>query len=88
LKIEKIILTHVRVPLIEPFRISSGAVSEKDGIVVELQAAGLSGYGESSPMAGSFYSQDTPQAAGSSPDRKIGIRLWTLSWLGTSRKRA
>jgi O-succinylbenzoate synthase len=63
LKIEKIILTHVRVPLIEPFRISSGAVSEKDGIVVELQAAGLSGYGESSPMAGSFYSQDTPQAS-------------------------
>jgi len=51
LKIEKIILTHVRVPLIEPFRISSGAVSEKDGIVVELQADGLSGYGESSPVS-------------------------------------
>jgi L-alanine-DL-glutamate epimerase-like enolase superfamily enzyme len=51
LKIEKIILTHVRVPLVEPFRISSGAVSEKDGIVVELQADGLSGYGESSPVS-------------------------------------
>lgn len=61
MKIEKIILTHVRVPLIEPFRISSGAVSEKDGIVVELQADGLRGYGESSPMAGSFYSKDTPE---------------------------
>lgn len=63
LKIEQIILTHVRVPLVEPFRISSGAVSEKDGIVVELHADGLSGFGESSPMAGSFYSVDTPEAS-------------------------
>jgi len=63
LKIEQIVLTHVRVPLVEPFRISSGAVAEKDGIIVELHANGLTGYGESSPMTGSFYSQDTPEAS-------------------------
>lgn len=63
MKINKIIFTHVRVPLVEPFRISSGAVSEKDGIIVELQASGLAGYGESSPMAGSFYSRDTPETS-------------------------
>jgi O-succinylbenzoate synthase len=51
------------VPLVEPFRISSGAVAEKDGIVVELHADGLTGYGESSPMAGSFYSSDTPESS-------------------------
>jgi O-succinylbenzoate synthase len=61
LKVEKVVLTHVRVPLVEPFRISSGAVSDKDGIVVELHADGLTGYGESSPMAGNFYSGDTPE---------------------------
>ena len=61
LRIDQIVLTHVRIPLVEPFRISSGAVSEKDGIVVELRSEGLSGYGESSPMAGSFYSSDTPE---------------------------
>jgi O-succinylbenzoate synthase len=49
------------VPLVEPFRISSGAVSEKDGIIVALHAEGLIGYGESSPMAGAFYSGDTPE---------------------------
>jgi len=49
------------VPLVEPFRISSGTVSEKDGIIVELHADGLVGYGESSPMGGSFYSRDTPE---------------------------
>ena len=63
LRIDHIVITHVRVPLVEPFRISSGEVAEKDGIVVELHAGGLTGYGESSPMAGSFYSADTPESA-------------------------
>ncbi len=60
MKIESVVLTHVTVPLVEPFRISSGAVASKDGIVVELHSGGLTGYGESSPMSGSFYSGDTP----------------------------
>ena len=51
----------MRIPLVEPFRISSGAVSEKDGIVVAVDSDGLTGYGESSPMAGAFYSSDTPE---------------------------
>jgi O-succinylbenzoate synthase len=59
--IDRIQITHVRVPLVEPFRISSGAVTEKDGIVVALNSDGLTGYGESSPMAGAFYSGDTPE---------------------------
>ena len=60
--VKNVVLTHVRVPLVEPFRISSGAVSEKDGIVVRVEADDLVGYGESSPMAGSFYSSDTPES--------------------------
>lgn len=63
LKVEKIVLTHVRVPFVERFRISSGAVQQKDGIIVELHASNLTGYGESSPMAGSFYSGDTPETS-------------------------
>jgi len=61
LKIDRIELTHVRIPLVEPFRISSGAVADKDTIVVAVCADGLTGYGESSPMSGSFYSADTPE---------------------------
>ena len=60
MKIDSVVITHVRVPLVEPFRISSGAVTAKDGIVVALHSDGLTGYGESSPMSGSFYSGDTP----------------------------
>jgi len=61
LKIDKAIATHVRVPFVEPFRISSGCVAEKDAIILELHSDSLTGYGESSAMAGHFYSADTPE---------------------------
>jgi o-succinylbenzoate synthase len=60
--IDRITLTHVRIPLLEPFRISNGMVAEKDGIIVRVYADGLIGCGEASPMAGSFYSADTPDS--------------------------
>jgi o-succinylbenzoate synthase len=60
--IERITLTHVRVPLVEPFRISNGSVSEKDGIIIGVTSGGLTGYGEASPMSGGFYSDDTPES--------------------------
>ncbi len=47
--------------MVEPFRISSGVVSDKDGIIVALRSDGLTGYGEASPMSGNFYSSDTPE---------------------------
>lgn len=62
MKIDRITLTHVRIPLVEPFRISSGEVSVKDGIIVGVFSEGMTGYGEASPMAGSFYSDDTPES--------------------------
>ncbi len=62
MKIDKIQLTHVRIPLVEPFKISNGVVSEKDGILVQVYSDGLVGIGEASPMSGSFYSADTPES--------------------------
>lgn len=58
----------VRIPFHEPFRISSGEVSFKDAILVELEAHGAragvktTGWGEASPMAGAFYSPETPES--------------------------
>jgi o-succinylbenzoate synthase len=55
---------RVRLPLIEPFRISNGVVAEKDAILVEITTGdGIIGWGEASPMSGSFYSDDTPERA-------------------------
>ncbi len=65
----------MRVPLCEPFAISNGVVSEKDAIVVELTGAGLTGLGEASPMAGSFYSPQTPDSTWDALTQRIVPRL-------------
>jgi len=54
-------LHWVQIPFHEPFRISSGTVAVKDAILIELQAEGITGWGEASPMAGAFYSRETPE---------------------------
>ena len=64
ISIKSIALHHVRVPLIEPFRISNGVISEKDAILVEVKTGNdVVGWGEASPMSGGFYSADTPESA-------------------------
>ena len=61
LSVRSIALHRVRIPLVEPFRISNGSVDEKEAILIELVTnEGLVGWGEASPMSGSFYSDDTP----------------------------
>jgi O-succinylbenzoate synthase len=93
--IRKAALIHVRVPLNEPFRISSGAVSEKDGIVVRMETDdGFTGFGESSPMSGTFYSSDTPEICWQElRDRLVPALLGRVfdshasatEWIGTQR---
>jgi O-succinylbenzoate synthase len=62
--VRSITLHRVRVPLVEPFRISSGAIADKDAILVEVSTdAEVAGWGEASPMSGSFYSTDTPESS-------------------------
>jgi O-succinylbenzoate synthase len=57
-------LHRVRVPFVEPFRISNGVVAEKDSILIELATQeGIVGWGEASPMSGSFYSDATPDSS-------------------------
>ncbi|HEV8370322.1 MAG TPA: o-succinylbenzoate synthase [Pyrinomonadaceae bacterium] len=64
IRVESIILHRVRVPLVEPFRISNGSVAEKDSILIEARTDdGVVGWGEASPMSGAFYSDDTPDGA-------------------------
>jgi O-succinylbenzoate synthase len=59
--IERVVLTHLQVPLKETFRISGGEVAIKDAIVVTVETSSGIGHGESSPMAAGFgYSTDTP----------------------------
>ena len=60
--IERVVLTHLQIPLKEPFRISGGEVAVKDAILVTVETSSGIGHGESSPMAAGFgYSADTPE---------------------------
>lgn len=60
--IDRVLLTHIQIPLKEPFRISGGEVGVKDAILVTLETSAAVGYGECSPMAAGFgYSTDTPE---------------------------
>ena len=62
MKIERITLNHIQIPLLEPFKISNGEVRSNDGIIVGVWSQGIVGYGEASPKSGSFYSEDTPES--------------------------
>ena len=55
-------MIRVSIPLVEPFRISSGEVREKEALLVRLEDGEAFGWGESSAMSGSFYSADTPDS--------------------------
>jgi len=60
--VKSVVLHRVRIPFVEPFRISNGTVAEKDSILIELTTDdSVVGWGEASPMSGSFYSGDTPE---------------------------
>src|SRR5215212_5256386 len=77
LRVERVALHRVRVPLNEPFRISNGSVAEKDCVLVEVTTdGGVTGWGEASPMSGSFYSDDTPDTVW----RALGEKLIPLAF--------
>lgn len=75
--IRSVVLHRVRIPLTEPFRISSGSVDVKDAILVEVVTKdGSVGWGEASPMSGSFYSDDTPDAVWASLINRLIPKLF------------
>lgn len=62
MKINTIDLFNIRIPFQEPFRISSGVVSDANSLIIRLQTdEGYISYGEAAPMDGSFYSYESPE---------------------------
>jgi O-succinylbenzoate synthase len=71
---------RVSVPMLEPFRISSGEVASKDAVVLRLTDGIHWGWGESSAMAGGFYSSETPDSCQEELIHKVLPRLVGRSW--------
>ena len=61
--IENITLRHIQMPLRHPFRTSFGEEQTKDAIIVAVQSAGLTGYGETPVGSSPLYSYETTQTA-------------------------
>src|SRR5271155_1296710 len=82
--IERVVLTHLRIPFKEPFRISGGEVSVKDAILVAIETGSGAGLGESSPMAEGFgYSSDTPRGCWEDLTTQIAPSLLGRSFSST-----
>ena len=77
--IKSVVLHRVRIPFVEPFRISNGTVAEKDSILIELATDdSVVGWGEAAPMSGSFYSGDTPETCWRVLNEELIPRLFEL----------
>jgi o-succinylbenzoate synthase len=84
--IKSIVLHRVRVPFVEPFRISNGVVTEKESILIEVTTTDdVNGWGECAPMAGSFYSADTPDSSWQALTQELIPRLIELRTLDPHR---
>jgi O-succinylbenzoate synthase len=78
--VKSVVLHRVRVPFVEPFRISNGVVAEKESILIEVTNTDeVTGWGECAPMAGSFYSADTPDSSWQALTKEL------VPWLLESR---
>lgn len=59
LQIDSITLHHYSIQLLIPFRISAGEITTKEGVVLEMRAGDLIGWGEAAVDAVPFYAHET-----------------------------
>jgi O-succinylbenzoate synthase len=63
MKIERVELHHIDLPLAHPFEASFGRETTRPGILVAVRADGLTGWGECTAQAGPWYSYETIDTA-------------------------
>jgi o-succinylbenzoate synthase len=63
LKVQKITLREIRMPLVTPFETSFGRVIDRRMLLVEAEADGISGWGECVAGEGPFYAPETVETA-------------------------
>jgi O-succinylbenzoate synthase len=63
MKIERVILRQIRMPLVHFFETSFGRTTQRDIILVEVQAEGASGWGEITAGENPFYNEEWTDSA-------------------------
>jgi O-succinylbenzoate synthase len=62
-KVQKITLREIRMPLVTPFETSFGRLTDRRMLIVEVESDGVSGWGESVAGEGPFYAPETVETA-------------------------
>jgi o-succinylbenzoate synthase len=62
-KVQKITLREIRMPLVAPFETSFGRLTDRRMLIVEVESDGISGWGESVAGEGPFYAPETVETA-------------------------
>jgi O-succinylbenzoate synthase len=82
-KIARVELHHLRLPLVQPFVLSGGTMTERTSLVVVLHdEAGRQGYGESPPFELPFYSDETLAGARDLLERVLIPRILGRTFAG------
>ncbi|HEY7388296.1 MAG TPA: o-succinylbenzoate synthase [Bryobacteraceae bacterium] len=63
MKLERIILHQIRMPLVRPFETSFGRTTERDIVLVEVEAEGVAGWGEVTAGENPFYNEEWTDSA-------------------------
>src|SRR5512144_2973077 len=63
MKINSITLHHISMPLVAPFETSFGRETDREGVLITLQAEGLTGYGECVATRDPGYNYETAVTA-------------------------
>jgi O-succinylbenzoate synthase len=63
MKINRVTLRDMKMPLKSPFATSFGVTTEKKFILIEVEGDGAVGYGETTTMEGPFYNEETVETA-------------------------
>jgi o-succinylbenzoate synthase len=63
LKVQRVTLREIRMPLVTPFETSFGRVTDRRMLLVEAESDGVAGWGESVAGEGPFYAPETVETA-------------------------
>ncbi|HEX3375541.1 MAG TPA: o-succinylbenzoate synthase, partial [Candidatus Acidoferrales bacterium] len=63
MKVQKITLREIRMPLVTPFETSFGRLMDRRMLIVQVESDGVSGWGESVAGEGPFYAPETVETA-------------------------
>ena len=63
MKVERIVLRQIQMPLLEPFETSFGLIRERQIIIVEAIGEGVSGWGEITALEDPFYNEEWTESA-------------------------